>query len=174
MTDRPLAVRRLFASHRNNRTNLLGRVCRRRAAARHIRKPFGHRLGVGSLPPTLAPLPHRLRPYAEFPGTLAHTEIVGGMQYDARSQCQLLRSRARAHQFFQRLTLLRRNNHRRGDQRHQDLLSAPDSPCHNIADSAPMFYYRKRSPIPHKVESPLPLACTRAMRVTLGFPGNYV
>ena len=39
--------------------------------------------------------------------------------------------------------------------------SIPDSQCHNVVDSTPVFCYRKRNPIPPpKPESALPLGCT--------------
>src|SRR6202050_2491131 len=41
MADRPLTLRRLLASHRDHRANLLGGVCRRRARARRIGEPLG-------------------------------------------------------------------------------------------------------------------------------------
>ena len=55
MADRPLALRRLLASHRDHRANLLGGVCRRRARARRIGEPLRHGLGGRRLPPPSAP-----------------------------------------------------------------------------------------------------------------------
>src|SRR5580704_11227011 len=55
MADRPLTLRRLLASHRDHRANLLGGVCRRRARARRIDEPLGHGLGGRRLPPPPAP-----------------------------------------------------------------------------------------------------------------------
>ena len=51
MADRPLTLRRLLASHRDHRANLLGGVCRRRARARRIGEPLRHGLGGRRLPP---------------------------------------------------------------------------------------------------------------------------
>src|SRR5215468_8389013 len=83
MADRPLTLRRLLASHRDHRANLLGGVCRRCARARRIREPLRHGLGGRRLPPPPAPIPHRLRPHVEFSRALADANIVGGMQNHA-------------------------------------------------------------------------------------------
>src|SRR5262249_54150755 len=85
MADRPLILRRLLASHRDHRANLLGGVCRRRARARRMGEPLRHRLRGRRLPPPPAPIPHRLRPHVEFSRALADANIVGGIRRHAKS-----------------------------------------------------------------------------------------
>ena len=74
------------------------------------------RLPVARLPPSLAPIPHRLRPHAEFPRALAHAHTIGRMQDHAGAQRQLLRRRMGSHQLFQHFALLGQNGHRIGGQ----------------------------------------------------------
>src|SRR3982751_5197696 len=55
-----------------------------------------------ALPPALAPIPHRLRPDAEFACALAHAYTFGRMHNDAGAKGQLLRGRMGSYQLFQR------------------------------------------------------------------------
>src|SRR6202022_4487072 len=80
LADRPPALRWLLAGHRNDRANLLGRVCRRLSRAWRICQPLADRPPASPLPPSLAPIPRRLRPYANFSRALAHSHPLDRME----------------------------------------------------------------------------------------------
>ena len=66
MAQRQLAFfRRLLASQRDDRADLLGRERRRSARARRIRQSLGHGRGFVGGAPAAQPMPHGLRPDAE-------------------------------------------------------------------------------------------------------------
>src|SRR6516225_2993335 len=172
MADRPLALRRLLASHRDHRANLLGGVCRRRARARRIGEPLRHGLGGRRLPPPPAPIPHRLRPHVEFPR-------ARGRQYCRRhaKSCELATPTVvRSNGLAPALPALhgaqaKQSPDRRPARASLLPLSASDSSCHGAADSTPVLLpessLAQTTFVPsRKAESQLPLGGTSVPALT--------
>src|SRR5215468_3753075 len=141
MADRPLTLRRLLASHRDHRANLLGGVCRRCARARRIREPLRHGLGGRRLPPPPAPIPHRLRPHVEFSRALADANIVGGMQKSCEPAMPTV---VRSNGLAPALPALhgaqaKQSVDRRPVRASQLPVSTSDSSCHGAVDSTPVL-----------------------------------
>src|SRR6202050_5041567 len=169
MADRPLTLRRLLASHRDHRANLLGGVCRTRARARRLGEPLRHtpgrrrpRAGGGSARPRPGAANRRAAPAhtgrdAPVAGARANTAPSSATRrVPARSRARQYRRQPAISCGLARPTVVSSSGlvpaspalraapaqqapDRRPTGASQPPVSASDSSCHNAADSTPVL-----------------------------------
>jgi len=116
VTERQVAFLWRFARQRHDRADLLGGKRRRRARPRCVGQPGHHRGLRRTGQPLRAPVPHRLRPDAEFASDLAHRRCGGRTQDHLGAFSQLARRLVRPGKPLQFFLLRRRQEDRGGGQ----------------------------------------------------------
>ncbi len=159
MAQRQVALcRRLLAGQCDNRADLLGRECRRRARTRCVSQAFSDRHGFGRAAPASQPVAHSLRPDAKLARALANPGPRRRQQNHLGTFRQLPWRGVGTNQTAQH-PLLRRSRHKRFSRqtRHRGLSESRDE--QTIRHATPTVLLTPPNRVPWAQSTQFPSNC---------------